>query len=375
MFDKAAHYLGYVVLDSEKDIKALTIEFSNGTKIHALSSNPKAFRSKGGKVVLDEFAHHDDQNKMWAAAKPCITWGYPMRILSTHNGMSCRFYKFIDSIRKDRLHWSLHTTPIQQAVDEGLYDKILGRAATTEEKQAWLERLREDCFDENTWLQEYCCIPIDEATAFLTYEMISNCELDDVLQSLDNIQGDLYVGMDIARRRHLSVIWALEKLGNVKYTRAVKVLENAPFQAQREALFEFLSHPNMRRACLDATGIGMQLAEEAQEAFGKYRVEAVTFTPKVKEDIAYSIRINFEDRTIYIPKDYDVREDLHSVREITTSSNAIRFDVAATDNSKSHADRFWALGLANHAASDKSSGPVHIATRWRRESYDFLRGY
>ena len=36
-----------------ENIKALVIEFKNGTKIHALSSNPKGFRSKGGKVVLD----------------------------------------------------------------------------------------------------------------------------------------------------------------------------------------------------------------------------------------------------------------------------------------------------------------------------------
>ena len=56
LFNVAAKHLGEVVLDKDKDIKAFVIEFANGTKIHALSSNPKGFRSKGGKVVLDEFA-------------------------------------------------------------------------------------------------------------------------------------------------------------------------------------------------------------------------------------------------------------------------------------------------------------------------------
>ena len=55
-FHAVAKVRGEMVIDNEKDIKALVIEFSNGTKIHALSSNPKSFRSKGGKVVLDEFA-------------------------------------------------------------------------------------------------------------------------------------------------------------------------------------------------------------------------------------------------------------------------------------------------------------------------------
>ena len=62
LFNIAAKDLGEQVLDKEKDIKAYVIQFSNGTKIHALSSNPKGFRSKGGKVVLDEFAYQKQYN-------------------------------------------------------------------------------------------------------------------------------------------------------------------------------------------------------------------------------------------------------------------------------------------------------------------------
>ena len=48
LFNVAAKSLGEVIIDNDKDIKAFVIEFNNGTKIHALSSNPKGFRSKGG---------------------------------------------------------------------------------------------------------------------------------------------------------------------------------------------------------------------------------------------------------------------------------------------------------------------------------------
>lgn len=374
LFDRAAEYLGLVVLDSEKDIKAYVVTLANGRRINALSSNPKAFRSKGGKVILDEFAWHEDAEALWAAARPCITWGFPLRILSTHNGTNCRFYRFIDGVKKGKLHWSHHITQIELAVNEGLLDKILRHKATDEEKTAWLKEQRESCFDENTWLQEYCCIPVDEVSAFLTYEMITNSERDDLLIPLEAITGDLYGGMDIGRKKDLSVIWLIEKLGHVKYTRLVRVMEKAPFSMQSETLFEFLGHPRMRRFCIDATGIGMQLSEEAQDAFGKYKVEAITFTNAVKEDMGYGLKNSIEDRLLYIPSIFEIREDFHSIRKITTSSGNIRFDVAASE-ARGHADRFWACALANHAASNKNSGPIHVASRKRRESYELVGGF
>jgi len=369
----AAKYRGCIIIDKDEDIKAFVIEFANNTKIHALSSNPKAFRSKGGKVVLDEFAHHNNAEDLWAAAKPCITWGFPLRILSTHNGQNCKFFKFVDDIKQKKAKWSLHTTPIHLAVEEGLADKILGRTLTEEEKQAWLEEQRIECSDGFTWQQEYCCVAIDEATAFLPYEMISKCELDNLYKALEEIKGDLYVGMDIGRKQDLTVIWVLEKLENVKYTRMVKVLDNTEFKIQEEVLYNILKHQKLRRCCIDSTGLGMQLAESALKKFGKYRVEAITFTNKVKEELAYVLRTNFEDKTVYIPSEHEIREDLHSVRRITTAAGNIRFDVEKSDAS-GHADRFWALALSLHSAQSYK-GPIYIATRRRREMHELTKNY
>lgn len=376
----AAKDLGQIVIDEKNKVTAHTIEFANGTRINALSSNPKGFRSKGGKVVLDEFAWHDDPRKLWAAAKPATTWGYPLRILSTHNGKSSLFYKFIDHVKKGKKKWSLHVTDIFLAVKEGLADKIIGKTLTDEERAEWVKQVHDDCADEDTWQQEYCCNAVDEATAFLPYELLQTCE-DSTLSvatktdDIHDIEGDLYVGFDVARRKDLSVIWGIEKIGRVKLTRFVIVMEKTPFPMQRAILFKVLSNPKLRRACIDETGIGMQLAEEAEIQFGKTRVEKVYFTGPVKEELAQDLKNAIDDRLLRIPDSDEVREDFHSVKKSTTKAGNVRFD-SEHDDEHGHADRFWAGALANHAAGNVHvSGTPDVQSAKRRESHEILAGY
>jgi len=167
---------------------------------------------------------------------------------------------------------------------------------------------------------------------------------------------DLYLGMDIGRKRDLSVIWLVEKLGDVAWTREVKVMEKAPFHVQQEVLHGFLRNPQIRRACIDSTGIGAMLAEEAQRAHGEYRVEAVPFTQASKDEMASGMLRAFQDRTVRIPAERDIREDLHKVRKVTTAAGNVRY--LADRDDAGHADRFWALALALHAGADAYSGPV-----------------
>ncbi len=376
LYHIAAENMGEVVIDREKDIKATQIQFANGAQIHALSSNPKGFRSKGGKVILDEFAFHEKADALWAAARPVITWGFPLRILSTQNGKQCRYFRFLDAIEKGKLDWSKHQTTIYDAVEQGLLDRIRRRKTTEAERKEWLKQQEQDCADNDTWLQEYCCVAVDAASAFLTYNMITSVEIDPdkLLKELTEIGGDLFIGMDIARKKHFSVIWGLEKLGLVNYTRFVRLMVKMKFAKQREILYGFLEHKRMRRACIDSTGIGMQLSEEARDKFGKNRVEQVNFSASVKEHLAYGIRNDIEERLVYVPDDFDIREDLHSVKKTVTDAGNIRLDAAASD-AKGHADRFWALALARHAGSDKNSGPVRIASRKPRKAKKDLEAF
>lgn len=375
VFDAAFEEMGETLIDEDKDVKALTLELPDHGEINALTSNPKRFRSKGGKAVWDEAAWHEHPEHMWDALEPVTMWGHPMRILSTHNGKRF-FYHLIQDIRQGRKPGSVHSVDIKEAVSQGLLDRIMGRETTEEERRQWIAERRSRCRSEEQWMQEYMCEPVDEADAFLTYEMIAAVEDGGVLWNGDpqshDPEGELYLGFDVGRRDDLSVIWLLEKVGPMRFTRDVRVMERTPFRAQKDVLWSYLEHPALRRACIDESGIGMQMAEEAQDDFGRHRVEPVHFTNQVKEEMAYAFRRQVEEKTIVLPQSQKVRDDLHSVKKSTTTSGNIRFEVTgATDG---HADRFWAGALAEHAVSEYE-GPVKGGSRSLDRSSGLTHGY
>jgi len=351
LLNVAAQDLGELVIDSDKDIKALVVEFATGRRIHGLSSNPTAFRSKGGKVVWDEAAWHRDQDAMWAAAEPVTTWGYPVCALSTHNGKGCWFYRTLDAAKRSGSEslWSVHSTPIGDAVDEGLADKILGRRMREEERRRWLEDKRRKVGDEDKWRQEYWCQPVDETTAWLPWDLIIACEHGDAGVPELYAGGPAYVGWDIARRRDLSIIWVGEHVGDTMWTREVVRLHRVPFAAQLDAFDQVMGSYRTVRACLDQTGMGEPIVEEAQRRHGRYRVEGVQFTGTAKQELAVHGKRLFEDRRVRTPADPAVREAHHAVRKVVTAAGNPRFD--ADRSEAGHADEFWSHMLALHAAS------------------------
>lgn len=367
-FNNIFEDLGEVVLDEKKDIRALCIKFKNGAMIHALSSNPSQFRSKGGKVIIDEAAHHDDLRALLKAAfASAKVWGYPVRIISTHNGVGSYFNEIVKKVKADKLKYSLHTNPIQKAVEHGLADKALERKLTDEERAQWLEDMRADAGNEDDWNEEFCCIPIDEVSRFLTYELIQSCIDDNVLRDLEEITNDYYVGMDIGRRKDLSVIAGGEKYCDVLYTRQLETHSKLIFRAQKAQLYTHLKYNKFRRAGIDNTGIGANIAEDAALDFGKYRVEEITFTAGTKEELAFNLRIAFEDRAIRIPNDELLIKDLRSIRSTTGTGNHLRLD-AERSETDGHGDRFWALALMLNAASSKKSAKPRVDSVKRKSS-------
>src|SRR6266850_3535410 len=169
--------LGEVLFDKEANASAYVLQFSNGKRIYALSSNPNALAGKRGHVKLDEFALHEDQRLLYKVAKPVTTWGGQLSIISTHRGIGTLFNEIITEIlhHGNPKHWSLHTVPIHFAVEQGLVVRINKKTGGDESDKAFLERLESECIDQEQWDQEYCCIPADECAAFITHEMITAC--------------------------------------------------------------------------------------------------------------------------------------------------------------------------------------------------------
>lgn len=356
VYKVAAEYLGEIVIDKKDDIKALSIEYANGKRINALSSTPKAFRSKGGKAVLDEFAFHADADALWKAASPVITWGFPMRVLSTLNGQGNRFFRMVSDAEKPGSKWSLHTITIEDAVRQGLVSKILGREATKADVAAFLEDCRATAGDEETYQQEYMCVAIDEATAWLPWELIVSCEHPDAGKPDLYAGGRCYVGYDIARRRDLSVIWVDEEVGDVLWTREVIAMKGRKFAEQFAELDRVFATYDVNRMCADQTGMGEKVVEDAKARYGEARVEGLLFTNAVKQDLAVAGKQRFEDKRLRIPALRAIRESHHSVRKQTTVAGNPRFD--ADRSEVGHADEFWAHMLAIHAAGQVGQPPA-----------------
>jgi phage FluMu gp28-like protein len=365
----AAQDLGEVLLDADKDITAHVLKFANGICIYCLSSNPDAIVGKTGHVILDEFVLHKDQRQLYGLAKPVIQWGGTMTIISTHRGPQTVFNQIITDIKErgNKMGWSLHSISIQRAVEDGIVEKINAVTGRNESRADWLLRQRAECLDEEQWLQEHCCIPADESSAFITYEMITACEDDTAKKDFACVAAsrqsaaNFYVGFDVARTTDLSVIDVEEKVGDVFWERLRIELRGKTFAQQEFELYRLLALPQVKRCCIDSSGLGMHLAERAAARFG-CKVEAVRFTGPVKEELAFPLRAAHEDRTLRYARDEQLRADLRGIKKETTASGNIRFAGEAKD---SHCDRFWAKALALHAGNTKhlwggGRGPILI---------------
>lgn len=340
-----------------RDAKAFVV-LVNDFRITAMSSNPRRFRSKGGDVCLDEFAFHDNPAAMWAAAYPTITWGDSIRVLSTHNGEGSAFHKqvlsgkpFVNGVTLTD-QFSVHRITIIEAVAQGLVEKINAVKGTSMTRDDFLASCRAGCRTEDDWLQEFMAIPAKDAMAWLTYELIERCE-DDLAGNGQFTDGQRYIGMDIGESQDRTVIWTLERVGDILWTREVLVMTDEDLSHKQHALLTRLRHPKVVRACVDATGLGTQIAQEAEKT---RKAEGIKFTLPAKDELASPLRGYFEDRTVRIPGDDDTREQLHAIRMTRTAGGTPRYDAARTE--EGHADKFWALALACHAAKVRTNAGV-----------------
>jgi phage FluMu gp28-like protein len=382
LLNLAAKDLGEKVID-DSGHSAYVLQFANTLRAHSMSSNPDAQAGKRGDRVLDEFALHPDPRKLYSIAYPGITWGGSLEIFSTHRGSANFFNGLITEIRHkgNPKGFSLHRVTLQDALDQGFLYKLQGKLPPDDERQgmdeaAYFDFIKAGCADEESFAQEYMCVASDDAAAFLSYELIDGCKYpaaESWETDLLDTKNPLYVGVDVGRDHDLTVIWVIEKVGGISLTRRCIEMKAQTFDAQESALYEVLALPQVRRCCIDQTGIGRQFAERAQKRFGTYKVEGLHFTGPVKEELAYPVRAAFEDRTIRIPDSQTIFSDLRGIRKETTASGNIRF--AGERGKNGHCDRFWALALALHAGKTpdglfvpRPATRFGEAAEWRRNA-------
>jgi phage FluMu gp28-like protein len=325
-----------------------------GSYIRAIASKPSTARGMSDNLILDEFAHHQDNRAIWTALLPVVSRpDLKLRVISTPNGRGDKFYEIMTA--PDGL-FSRHVVTIYDAVADGLPRNV--------------DELKRAMNDPIAWAQEFECQFIDEATAWLPYDLIDGCE--DAAAPGEYTGGPVYVGMDFAARGDLTVIAVLEQVGDVLWLRELIELRATSFAAQLAELDRVMRQYRVIRAALDQTGLGEMPVQEAQRRHGAYRVEGVLFSQARKLDMATALKEAMEDRRLRLPAgNAALRADLHSVQRVAGPTGAPR--LVAERSEQGHADRFWALALAVSASLDAApayDGFVPLPRRPAKPDFD-----
>lgn len=121
----------------------LSLVFSNGSEITAVSSNPDATRSHAlSLLIFDEMAHCDYADEIWTAAQATLSTGGNAILLSSPNGQSGKFYQIWQQAEVGldeygikfvpvSLPWYLHPDRDQQWRDQ--QDVLLGKRMAGQE--------------------------------------------------------------------------------------------------------------------------------------------------------------------------------------------------------------------------------------------------
>lgn len=323
------------------------VRLPGGSYIRAIAAKPETARGMSDNLILDEFAHHQDNRALWRALVPVVSKpGLKLRVISTPNGTGDMFHEIMSSGLGGL--FSRHVVTIHDAVADGLPRNV--------------SELRQAAADPDTWAQEFECSFLDRAAReWLSFDEILTAV--DAPAARDYDGGPCYVGMDLAARGDLSVIAVLEDLAGVLVQRELVVMRGESFAAQLARLDEVFRRYRVVRGAIDQTGLGEMPVQEAQRRHGTYRVAGVLFTASRKLDLATTLKDKLQRRSLRLPTEVRERQslidDLRAVK-CELGTGGIPRLIAARDGN-GHADRFWALALACGAAADHP--PVDIG-RW-----------
>lgn len=375
------------LVDEYKAITVYRIRFTSGFEIWGMPSEPRSLRSKQGRVIIDEAAFVENLNELLKAAIALLMWGGSVSIISTHNGEDNAFNELIKEIYSGRKEYSLHRTTLDDALNDGLYKKIctqLKQDWTKEKENQWREELIAQ-YGEGAD-EELFCIPNKSNGTFLTSSLIENCMhdtipviswvsptqdfvdweeekskyyiqnwLDSNVKPILSIlpQRSHFIGEDFGRSGDLTIIWlAYEKANCDLETAFVLELRNCPHRTQ-EQIFCFLADniPLFSGASLDARGNGSALAEFARQRYGTEHIAEVMITEKWYREIMPKLKARLEDKSITIPKNADIKNDLRSLKMIKGVAKIQ--DIRTKDaTGKRHGDSAIALGMLIHAYNE-----------------------
>lgn len=384
-----------------KYINAYRIRFASGHQIVGLSSSPANIRGLQGRVVIDEAAFHRNVAAVIDACNAMLIWGGTIRIISTHNGVLNAFNELLKESREGKYDYSLHRVTFDDAVANGLYERVClmrGWEATPEGKAEWYRRIRRSYGSRvEAMREELDAIPREGEGVLLPLAWIEACSTEEYHVARWSPPYEDFVHMPKHARRGEMAEWLnrnvlpiLKRYANqgltwynggdfgMRQDRAsypfgfvdeklrlhvplILELHKCPYDQQKQALFWIVEQIEMMGVfaggILDANGNGMALAQEAMQKFGQERIVELMPSLVWKRETGPRFRAAFEDGTILIPADLDTRNDLRQLvmaGGVPTLPSDVRNE--GTEGGKRHGDN--AIGLWNlHAATKRDPGP------------------
>lgn len=380
--------------DDTKKIQAFRIRFASGFEILALSSAPRSLRGKQGLVIIDEAAFVDSLKELLKAALAFLMWGGQVVVCSTHNGVDNEFNVLVQDILGERRKGAHKKIDFDQALLDGLHQRIClvtGKEWSPEAEAEWRQDIVDYYADGAD--EELFCVPAMGSGAWLTAPLIEARmtlapedapiiridlpadflhrtelerrsllapHLEAIAAALKNLNPKLEhaFGYDPARKADPAIIHvlAIDRL-LVRRSALTVEMRNVPFAEQKAIAEDILSAmPRPVGAAIDATGMGMNLAEDLGRKYGIHTDEKsgglvwmITLNPGWYNENMPPLRVAFEDGTIALVRDPEHLSDLRLVKIIRGIPQIPPERVGETGK-KRHGDFAVATALAHFAA-------------------------
>lgn len=377
-----------------RHIQAFRIRFASGFEILALSSAPRSLRGKQGLVIIDEAAFVDNLKELLKAALAFLMWGGQVVVCSTHDGVDNEFNVLVQDILGKRRPGKHMRIDFDQALMQGLYQRIClvtGREWSPEAEAEWRQQIVDFYADGAD--EELFCIPSQGSGAWLTAPLIDarmTLEPDEapiiridlplnflqlthvqrrhlmaphmeaIEKALDQLDPDLQhaLGYDPARKADPAIIELLQIDRQLNRRSALTVeMRNVPFAEQKEIASLILSSaPRLVGAAIDATGMGMNLAEDLGRQFGIRTDEdgagliwMIMLTTAWYNINMPPLKVAFEDGSIALCRDAEHSSDLRLVKVIRGVPQ-IPAERKGEAGKKRHGDFAVSLALAYFAS-------------------------
>lgn len=356
-----------------------SLEFSNRSRMISHPCRPPRGKPRT-RIYFDEIAHYQKglDREIYRAGLPSTVKGDGyIRLGSSPMGASGLFWEIMtEAVRpypgykghRLMVPW-WHVSALSLDVPTAL--QLAPRMATEERVQTFgtpaLLEIFTNMFLED-FQQEFECAWLDEATAWISWDVIKRnqsadlacwhaqdisdaaLQLETVKRALESgqIEQSLAGGIDVGRKKDLTEFFILGKTttGDLP-VRWMISLDKTEYDDQEDIMVQIIKALPFVRVLVDETGIGSQLAENLRKHTGGV-AKGVTFTQGSKERWAVEARIRAERGSTPMPLDRALAYQIHSIKRMQTGTGKAKFDTER--NEKHHADKFWAWALAIYAA-------------------------